>query len=173
MNALFMLRSTNGKAVEWRAENIATGRDFPPRTALWQGVRRSEVRADMVREGSRDKPWALHLRQPICDVADALRTCRHGALSSTTCGLTIVMPTMGRPSMCIVGPEYSKRHSSLAMSAPLSWAYHDPTMGRVCTEGAVLPWGAHTSCHGTHWLTQTQVGGRRRARCSSTSSSTL
>ena len=48
---------------------------------------------------SREKPWALHLRQPVCDVEAALRTCRHGALSSTACGLTIVMPTMGRPSV--------------------------------------------------------------------------
>lgn len=48
----------------------------------------------MVRVDSK-KPWALHLRQPLCDMADALRTCRHGALSSTACGLTVVMPTMG------------------------------------------------------------------------------
>ena len=48
---------------------------------------------------NKEKPWALHLRQPVCDVAEALRTCRHGALSSTACGLTVVMPTMGRPSM--------------------------------------------------------------------------
>ena len=52
---------------------------------------------DMVRNGSK-KPWALHLRQPLCDVADALRTCRHGALSSTACGLTVVIPTMGGPA---------------------------------------------------------------------------
>ena len=51
----------------------------------------------MVRAASK-KPWALHLRQPLCDVADALRTCRHGALSSTACGLTVVMPTMGAPA---------------------------------------------------------------------------
>ena len=51
----------------------------------------------MVRRHAKEKPWALHLRQPLCDVGAALRTCRHGSLSSAACGLTVLLPP--RPAL--------------------------------------------------------------------------
>ena len=75
----------------------------------------------MVRAASK-KPWALHLRQPLCDVADALRTCRHGALSSTACGLTVVMPTMGAPACSKAWSILSATQFSWeGKRMPLSW----------------------------------------------------